>query len=350
MLNHSSRNRVKILVLLETWEKYDNLKVNIEKQPSNADQRKELIKDIKHKIRPTHIIVEGGIRKSIEKYKNGCPYFDRCSCKVGKKEKHKDRKNNNIFFGKEKLLKPMVKQQLLGRVTHLKRPKTVCFETKKIFFDAVCVMTSISVINGLNFVEDFVSSLKKRESAIGYNLLIIDGSHGSEEVQDAMDNRKDYENVEAYRQTCKMFGLKYSEKYLEADEYQQRDDSTGQDAVINDPYLKDWCFTVVNVNQFKRNQNCLIKWVRNYDPDILAIPWCYSINGTKAKLLAPQFSRIMLGHDQMSMLGGQMKLVELDKQQKEVLDEVESFEKQHAVLTGGILELAEQYSLYILLK
>ena len=34
----------------------------------------KLMKDIKHNIRPTHIIVEDGMSQPIENYKNRCPY------------------------------------------------------------------------------------------------------------------------------------------------------------------------------------------------------------------------------------------------------------------------------------
>lgn len=80
--------------------------------------------------------------------------------------------------------------------------------------------------------------------------------------------------------------------------------------------------------------------VRQHNQDILTIPWCYSINGTTANLLAPQFSRMILGYDRVLMLGGQMKLVELDENQKMVLDSfenklIESSKKRHVLLTGN---------------
>ena len=125
----------------------------------------KLMKDIKHNIRPTHIIVEDGICQSIENYKNRCPYSDGCFCNPFQRKECTDWKKNYPFFRKEPLIKSMIKERLLHKVMFSPgRKLNVWFKVKNIFLDECCVMTSISATNikyfGNNFKEYFGNNFK----------------------------------------------------------------------------------------------------------------------------------------------------------------------------------------------
>ena len=81
----------------------------VKEQPNDDEnQTQELMKDIKHNIRPTHIIVEDGMSQPIENYKNRCPYSDGCFCNLCHEKECTDCKNNHPFLCKEPLIKPVI--------------------------------------------------------------------------------------------------------------------------------------------------------------------------------------------------------------------------------------------------
>ena len=200
----------------------------VKKQPNDDEnQTQELMKDIKHNIRPTHIIVEDGMCQSIENYKNRCPYSDGCFCNPFQRKECTDWKKNYPFFRKEPLIKSMIKKRLLHKVMFSPgRKLNVWFKVKNFFLDECCVMTSISATNikhfGKNF-KKFLYNLRKTQSTEKYKILIIGGSHGSEEGHDVMDNLTHFKDEKGYRDTCELIGWKYLDKYLQTDEPQPRE-------------------------------------------------------------------------------------------------------------------------------
>ena len=289
-----------------------------------------------------------------------CPYFVTCGCETEDENKCecKEWSNNHDYFSKVDFINQLLKEYLLDHfVTYPDKNSVVCFAVQNVYLSEACVMTSLVGADTFHAVKNFatfVEDLKQIEEKTAYDVLIVDGGHGAESGDDAL-NDPDLADESLYTDACKIIGLKpypsnlnqtgnniKKEDYLQfLSKGQEREEIPNKRNLLCHNYFKDWKFTVVNIAQFMQSKEEFRRWVKERDPAIVVIAWCHSVNGTTANVLAPHFSRIILGYDRVCILGGQMKLVELGENQREVLDDFEkrllddnTTKRRHVVLTG----------------
>ena len=193
-------------------------------------------------------------------------------------------------------------------------------------------------------------SLENEEST---EVLIISGSHGNPDMGDSgltsIDKLKDCNDREDgditfgfYKSDCKAVGVK-PDKYrphltsLPISEENITDISKPmnktnlhifKDAFLSDESLCKITFKVIDIFHYHRNEGKLVKDIKKLNPKVLAITWCYSLNGDLAMALRQEgiFARMVMEHDLKLITGNPQ--AKFDEDQNLLIEALVKFEKK----------------------
>ena len=72
-----------------------------------------------------------------------------------------------------------------------------------------------------------------------------------------------------------------------------------KNSYLSDPGISEITFQVVNIAYYHKHSARLVSDIKRYDPKVLALAWCFSINGDVSMALRQEgiFARMVMEHD-----------------------------------------------------
>ena len=72
-----------------------------------------------------------------------------------------------------------------------------------------------------------------------------------------------------------------------------------KNSYLSDPEISEITFQVVNIAYYHKRGSRLVEDIKRFDPKVLALAWCFSINGDVSMALREEgvFARMVMEHD-----------------------------------------------------
>ena len=162
--------------------------------------------------------------------------------------------------------------------------------------------------------------LKNEEST---RVLILSGSHGDgvsghsgltdiEKLKDASDNHDGDITIQFYEGDCMRAGVRPVKPRLDIQKLPLMKESIPditkikklnplffQNSYLCDDNISKITFQVTSIAYYHKNEEKLIKDIKRFNPKVLALAWCFSINGDVSLALRQEgvFARMVMEHD-----------------------------------------------------
>lgn len=154
----------KVLVLVDDTaaEEHDYQNRSLRKQSQYRQDLTKLVKDVRHSIRPTHIIVQGGMcNLNLNDCPKKCPFFECCDCTQEKECDSEELEKNKEYFKGVDFIRKLLDEGLLDHfVRYPDENGVVCFAAKNVYLSEACVLTSLVGIDIVRCVKNFVTLRK----------------------------------------------------------------------------------------------------------------------------------------------------------------------------------------------
>merc|ERR1719206_353243 len=183
-------------------------------------------------------------------------------------------------------------------------------------------------------------------------VLVISGSHGNpdmgdsgltnlEKLKDCKDKKDGDRTFGFYRSDCKDVGVKpdtfrppFSSLPIPEDDIpdittpmRKMNLEIFQDTFLSDELLCRITFKVINILHYHGNEEKLVADIKKLNPKVLAITWCFSLNGDMAMALRREgiFACMVMEHD-LKLITGNPR-AKLDEDQNSLIESIVEFEK-----------------------
>ena len=165
--------RFKALVLLDysTLVEYDCRSYSVRTQSQYREDLTKLVKEVKHSIFRTHIIVQGGMGDfflNLNDYTKRCPFFESCDCADEKECDFKELKNNEEYFKGVDFICKFLDEGLFDHLIRLHvETSAFCFAVQTVYLSEEEVRTSLDGIDIVRRMKQFATLEKNFKTIKG---------------------------------------------------------------------------------------------------------------------------------------------------------------------------------------
>ena len=180
-------------------------------------------------------------------------------------------------------------------------------------------------------------------------VLILSGSHGDGESGDSglnnIEKLKDVDDKNAgditskfYEGDCRRAGLRPLKPKLDIQklplpeenipditEKKKLNPTFFKNSYLSDNDICNITFQVVNIAYYHKNESRLVQDIKRFDPKVLALAWCFSINGDVSMALRHEgiFAKMVMEHDLREITKNAN--ARLDETQAEIIEKIVEF-------------------------
>ena len=183
-------------------------------------------------------------------------------------------------------------------------------------------------------------------------VLILSGSHGDgesgdsglsniEKLKDANDKNAGDITSKFYEGDCRRAGLRPLKPKLDIHKLPLADENIPditkmkklnplffKNSYLSDNEICNITFQVINIAYYYKNESRLVQDIKKFDPKVLALAWCFSINGDVSMALRQEgiFAKMVMEHDLREITKNPNAM--LDETQAEIIDKIVKFNQE----------------------